>query len=180
MARGGGERTIQKRNESETSQKHFPDLGGDHYVISLLLSQTSSRWETNGRVPKCRLFSQVILSVECAVQQIRLSLLIVLLFTNKVSVISGLCRLTIQSSSSGLWTVYHMSDKDVGEIYILKYFTFCLGAMTYTATSMSSKQLRVPVLVQFYPWFKYFISFVSNSLTYITIPQNKGKQNLNQ
>ena len=68
-----------------TSQKHFPDLGGDHYVISLLLSQTSSRWETNGRVPKCRPFSQVILSVECAVQQIRLSLLIVLLFTNKVS-----------------------------------------------------------------------------------------------
>ena len=68
-----------------TNQKHFADLGGDHYVISLLLSQTSSRWETNGRVPKCQLFSQVILSVECAVQQIRLSLLIVLLFTNKVS-----------------------------------------------------------------------------------------------
>ena len=68
-----------------TNQKHFPDLGGEHYVISLLLSQMSSRWETNGRVPKCQLFSQVILSVECAVQQIRLSLLIVLLFTNKVS-----------------------------------------------------------------------------------------------
>ena len=85
VARGGGERTIQKTNESETNQKHFPDLGGDHYVISLLLSQMSSRWETNGRVPKCRLFSQVILTVECTVQQIRLSLLIVLLFTNKVS-----------------------------------------------------------------------------------------------
>ena len=68
-----------------TNQKHFPDLGSDHYVISLLLSQMSSRWETNGIVPKCRLFSQVILTVECAVQQIRLSLLIVLLFTNKVS-----------------------------------------------------------------------------------------------
>ena len=80
-----------------------------------------------------------------------------------------------------------MSDKDAGEIYILKYFTFGLGAMTYTATSISSNkkqvqhlsaatlQLRVHVLAQFYPWLKYFISFVSDSLTYITIPQNKGK-----
>ena len=80
-----------------------------------------------------------------------------------------------------------MSDNDAGEIYILKYFTFCLGAMTYTATSLSSDkkqvqhlsaatlQLRVHVLAEFYPWFKYFISFVSDSLTYITIPQNKGK-----
>ena len=55
-----------------------------------------------------------------------------------------------------------MSDRDAGEIYILKYFTFGLGAMTYTATSISSNkkqvqhlsaatlQLCVHVLVQFF------------------------------
>ena len=56
-----------------------------------------------------------------------------------------------------------MSDTDTGKIYILKYFNFCLGAMNYGATSMSSNmrqvqhlsaatlQLHVHVLVQFYP-----------------------------
>ena len=41
----------------------------------------------------------------------------------------------------------------------------------------------VAVVVQFYPWFNlYFLllALVSNSLSYITIPKNKRKENLNQ
>jgi len=33
------------------------------------------------------------------------------------------------------------------------------------------------VVIQFYPWFKFFFSFffVSNSLSYTTLPKNNGK-----
>ena len=38
----------------------------------------------------------------------------------------------------------------------------------------------ISVVVQFYPWYKILFLFVLNSLSYITIPQNKGKQILSQ
>ena len=83
-----------------------------------------------------------------------------------------------------------MSDKDTGEIYIFKYFNFCLGAMTYmgynASTSSNMKQVRhlsaatlqlhVHVLVQFYPWFKfYFLCFRLINIHYGTPKQRKIK-----
>ena len=41
----------------------------------------------------------------------------------------------------------------------------------------------VAVVVQFYPWFNFYfllLAFVSNSLSYMTIPKNKRKETLNQ
>ena len=43
-----------------------------------------------------------------------LACLIIILFSKPAASVSGLCRLTLQPASSGLWTVYHMKHKDSG------------------------------------------------------------------
>ena len=59
-------------------------------------------------------------------------------------------------------------------------FSKVANAWDVIATWPASVKTVVYVVVQFYPWFKFYFLFVSNSLSYISTPKNKRKQNLNQ